>query len=147
MERVKFRSLLLWIACFTIAATVSWIYHIRDIPFRGDRRHQFFIAERAASGIPPHVNQFSAKHSWTSSNPVEFGSSSVLCACYENQAGRCLRPLISPDDFATDDRRFNLHIFDLDRIDVKNILIENDYIRKLARGDGAFFFFLKLRIG
>jgi hypothetical protein len=33
------------------------------LPLLGDNQHYFFIAERAASGVPPHVSHFDPKHS------------------------------------------------------------------------------------
>jgi hypothetical protein len=32
------------------------------LPFTLDNRHYYFIAERAASGVPPHVSHFDSKH-------------------------------------------------------------------------------------
>ncbi len=33
-----------------------------DLPLTSDNQHYFFIAERAAAGVPPHVSQFDPKH-------------------------------------------------------------------------------------
>ena len=45
-------------ACFVVAS-IAGTY---DMPLLSDNQHYFFIAERAASGVPPHVSQFDPKN-------------------------------------------------------------------------------------
>lgn len=51
--------------CFLSAIVVWSTYNPVQLPLLGDNAHQFFISERAASGVPPHLSQLSAKHSLT----------------------------------------------------------------------------------
>ena len=44
------------------AGVAAWIYGPRTQPLRLDNQHYFYIAERAASGVPPHVSNFDPKH-------------------------------------------------------------------------------------
>jgi hypothetical protein len=44
---------------FFVAASVAGMY---DMPLAADNQHYFFIAERAASGVPPHVSQLDPKN-------------------------------------------------------------------------------------
>jgi hypothetical protein len=45
-------------ACFVVASLAG----TNDLPLLSDSQHYFFIAERAASGVPPHVSQFDPKN-------------------------------------------------------------------------------------
>jgi len=45
-------------ACFVVASVAG----TRDLPLLSDSQHYFFITERAASGLPPHVSQFDPKN-------------------------------------------------------------------------------------
>ena len=46
-----------------LAVAVCWLYSPGELAFLGDNRGQFFIAERAASGVAPHVSSISGKSS------------------------------------------------------------------------------------
>jgi hypothetical protein len=45
-------------ACF-VGASIAGTH---DLPLLSDNQHYFFIAERAASGVPPHISQFDPKN-------------------------------------------------------------------------------------
>ena len=38
------------------------VFGTEDMPLLADNQHYFFIAERAASGVPPHISQFDPKN-------------------------------------------------------------------------------------
>jgi hypothetical protein len=40
----------------------SWLYGLPHLPLESDAQGQFFLAERAASGVPPHLSAFNAKN-------------------------------------------------------------------------------------
>jgi len=42
------------------------MHGLGDLPLLTDNQHYFFIAERAASGVPPYVSQFEPKHALAS---------------------------------------------------------------------------------
>jgi len=46
----------------TIGLAACWYYGLPSLPLESDAQAQFAIAERAASGIPPHVSAFNAKN-------------------------------------------------------------------------------------
>jgi hypothetical protein len=46
-----------------LAVAVCCVYGPGEIAFVGDNRGQFFIAERVASGVPPHISSISGKSS------------------------------------------------------------------------------------
>jgi hypothetical protein len=48
----------LFFGCFVVASIAG----TQDMPVLSDNQHYFFIAERAASGVPPHISQFDPKN-------------------------------------------------------------------------------------
>ena len=46
-----------------IAVAVCFLYGPGELAFVGDNRGQFYIAERVASGVPPHISSISGKSS------------------------------------------------------------------------------------
>lgn len=52
-----------WVMVFFLAGVVMcWLYGAWDGPLIKDNQFYFFISERCASGVPPHVSQFDPKH-------------------------------------------------------------------------------------
>jgi len=47
---------------FVLAATLCWWRDLTALPLLLDNQHYFYIAERAASGVAPHVSHFDPKH-------------------------------------------------------------------------------------
>lgn len=45
-----------------VAAATCWRLDPRHLPLTGDNQLYFFVAERAASGVPPHVSHVDPKH-------------------------------------------------------------------------------------
>ncbi len=58
---IRDSDLLAAILCFSLFVSVVW-FSSGDIPLLADNQHYFFIAERAAAGVPPHVSQFDPKN-------------------------------------------------------------------------------------
>ncbi len=48
--------------CFLLGVVACWTRDTADLPLSLDNQHYFFIAERAAAGVPPHVSHFDPKH-------------------------------------------------------------------------------------
>jgi len=40
----------------------AWLYDFWNQPLLLDNQHYFYVAERAASGVPPHISNFDPKH-------------------------------------------------------------------------------------
>jgi hypothetical protein len=55
--------LLLIVASVGSAGMLAWLYGAGSLPLLVDSQGHFFIVERAASGVPPHVSSVSMKHS------------------------------------------------------------------------------------
>ncbi len=51
-----------FVVLFCAAATLCIVRGAWELPLLSDNQHYFFIAERAAAGVPPHVSQFDPKH-------------------------------------------------------------------------------------
>jgi hypothetical protein len=49
-------------AFFLAGLAVCWIARPLSLPLLSDNQHYYFIAERAAAGVPPHVSHFDPKH-------------------------------------------------------------------------------------
>jgi hypothetical protein len=58
---IRDSDLLPTIFCFAIFVSVA-LLGSGDAPLLSDNQHYFFIAERAAAGVPPHVSQFDPKN-------------------------------------------------------------------------------------
>lgn len=50
------------VAYFLLGVAACWWRDPASLPFTLDNRHYYFVAERAASGVPPHVSHFDSKH-------------------------------------------------------------------------------------
>lgn len=60
--RIRPSDWILLSAVFFLCIFVTSLYGVVTLPLLFDAPHQFFIAERAASGTPPHASQWSAKN-------------------------------------------------------------------------------------
>ena len=47
---------------FLATIVLCWTYSLGELPLLVDNQHYFFMAERAASGVPPHVSHFDPKN-------------------------------------------------------------------------------------
>lgn len=57
-----FRSDYFFAALFFALFVAVVVFGTEDAPLLADNQHYFFIAERAAAGVPPHISQFDPKN-------------------------------------------------------------------------------------
>jgi hypothetical protein len=49
-------------AAFAVVLAAQWARDPATLPLTLDNQHYYFVAERAASGVPPHLSHFDSKH-------------------------------------------------------------------------------------